>query len=136
MRAAALSAILLAACASQPTTTLYDELGGDDTINAFVNDFSDSVHSNPRIASFFVESDMQRFRDMLASFICEISGGPCQYQGDAMPSVHLGLGINDAHFNALVGDLIDAMEAHDVPTTAQNRLLAILAPMHPDIVDP
>ncbi len=136
MRSAALIAIFLVACANQQTTPLYEALGGDAKIRAFVDDFADTVHSNPRIASFFVDSDMQRFRDMLAGFICEISGGPCQYQGDAMPSVHLGLGINDAHFNALVGDLIDAMEAHDVPTGAQNRLLAILAPMHLDIVDP
>ncbi len=130
-----ISAALLAACASGPSTTLYEQLGGEANINAFVDDFADRVQSNPRIARFFVESDMERFRTMLADFICEISAGPCQYQGDAMPSVHLGLGINDAHFNALVEDMIIAMEAHDVPTGAQNRLLAILAPMHPDIVD-
>ncbi|MEM6935134.1 MAG: group 1 truncated hemoglobin [Pseudomonadota bacterium] len=133
---ALLGALALAACAAGPGTTLYEQLGGETQINAFVGDFSDRVKDNPRIARFFVESDMERFRTMLADFICEISAGPCRYEGDAMPSVHLGLGINDAHFNALVEDLIIAMEAHDVPVSAQNRLLAILAPMHPDIVDP
>lgn len=133
---APLLALILTGCATAPRPSLYQDLGGEQTISAFVDEFSLSVKRHPRIAEFFVDSDMQRFGDMLKDFICEISGGPCQYRGDAMPSVHLGLGINDAHFNALVGELIEAMEAQQVPTGAQNRLLAILAPMHPDIVDP
>ena len=41
--------------------------------------------------------------------------------------------ISEAQFNATVEDLIKAMNDAGTPTTAQNRLLALLAPMHGDI---
>jgi hemoglobin len=44
------------------------------------------------------------------------------------------LKVNRAQFNALVENLQDAMAKNDVPSRTQNRLLALLAPMHRDIV--
>lgn len=51
-----------------------------------------------------------------------------------MRVVHEPLNLTEADFNALVEDLIDAMEALNLPVATQNRLLARLAPMHGDIV--
>jgi hemoglobin len=51
-----------------------------------------------------------------------------------MVEAHAQHRITDADFNALVEDLIWAMDQRHIPRTAQNRLLARLAPMHPDIV--
>ena len=45
------------------------------------------------------------------------------------------MGVNPAAFNALVEDLIEAMEHCKVGTGAQNRLLALLAPMHADVIE-
>jgi hemoglobin len=53
-----------------------------------------------------------------------------------MAESHAALAVTEAHFNALVEDLVDAMEARGIPRRAQNRLLRRLAPMHRDIVSP
>ena len=45
---------------------------------------------------------------------------------------HLGLRMRD--MNAVVEHLRDSMEESGVPFRAQNRLLALLAPLHRDIV--
>ncbi|MEO8011640.1 MAG: hypothetical protein ABI650_08360 [Dokdonella sp.] len=40
----------------------------------------------------------------------------------------------EAQFNAVVGHLLDAMDARGIPRTAQNRLIARLAPMRGDVI--
>ena len=126
----------LAGCATSDDSVLWDDLGGQPRVVAFVDDFADRLVADPRINEHFVDIDMSRFREKLVEFLCEISGGPCQYTGDAMEPVHAEMNLDDADFNALVEDLIESMEAHDVPLGAQNRLLAILAPLHFEIVAP
>jgi len=44
--------------------------------------------------------------------------------------------VRRADFNALVELLQVTMDARGVPVRAQNRLLALLAPMHRDIIEP
>ena len=51
-----------------------------------------------------------------------------------MKSSHAGLGIDRADFNALVEDLQIAMDRKGVPFRSQNKLLAILAPMHREVI--
>jgi hemoglobin len=53
-----------------------------------------------------------------------------------MGPAHEGMGISRSDFNRLVELLKDSMAASGVPFRAQNRLLALLAPMHREIVDP
>ena len=133
---AALLAILLAACASQPprNDSLYRELGGQEAISNFVEDTIIRLLENPRIAHLFADVDLVNLHQQLTAQICFEAGGPCDYTGRSMEEAHRGLAIDEGEFNALVEDLIDAMEAHQVPVSAQNRLLARLAPMRRQII--
>ena len=74
-------------------------------------------------------------RDKLVEQFCVEAGGPCEYTGDSMEESHKGLNISRADFNALVEDLIEAMEAEGVAVPVQNRLLARLAPMRGQIIE-
>lgn len=135
----ALHAVLLcglAACASQPTATTYDQLGGATGIEGIVDDLLEKIVEDERINFQFAETDIVRFRSMLIEQLCAESEGPCTYSGLSMQESHAGRGIDDAQFNALVEDLIDVMTARKIPVGAQNRLLKRLAPMHGDIVEP
>jgi hemoglobin len=131
--------LLLAACQTSPLApperTLFQDLGGVDGITAIVDRFLFNLADDPRIGHHFAETNVKRFREKLIEQVCELSGGPCDYTGDTMAQSHGGMGVDHADFNALVEDLIEAMEAERTPTTAQNRLLALLAPMHEDIIE-
>lgn len=114
---------------------LYDELGGADGVAALVDQFLENLADDARINHFFAETNLERFRTKLIEHLCLVAGGPCTYSGDSMHQVHAGLGIGEAAFNAVVEDLVEAMEHRDIETGTQNRLLARLAPMHDDIVE-
>lgn len=136
---AALQALLLcglAACASQPTTTTYDKLGGAAGIEGIVDGLLEKILEDDRINLQFADADIVRLRSMLIEQLCAESDGPCTYSGLSMQESHAGRNIDNAQFNALVEDLIDVMTARKIPVGVQNRLLKRLAPMHRDIVAP
>lgn len=126
---------VLSGCQTRPQGALFDDLGGLSGIAGIVDAFIYELGGDARIAHHFQDTDPERFREKLIEQFCVESGGDCTYTGDSMKEVHAGLGISHADFNALVEDLIAAMEAENVPVAAQNRLLNRFAPMHAEIVE-
>jgi hemoglobin len=138
--AGALAAILaLGACTMhdmpKEQASLYDRLGGKPAIEAVVGQFLQNVVADDRINAFFANVDAADLQTKLVDQICEASGGPCTYAGRDMATTHKGLGITDAHFNALVEDLVAALDQFNVPEREKNELLGALGPMKGDIVD-
>lgn len=134
---ALLLALLLAACAAPaPRPTLYQQFGERPGIEALVEELLVRILEDPRINAGFADVDLVNLNHRLVEQICEEVGGPCTYTGRSMVESHAGLAVSEADFNALVEDLVDAMDARGIPRRAQNRLLGRLAPMHRDIVSP
>ena len=73
-------------------------------------------------------------KEQLTDQLCQLSGGPCKYEGDTMKASHASLGVTRADFNTLVEVLQFAMDAKGIPFRDQNRMLALLAPIHRDII--
>jgi hemoglobin len=115
--------------------SLYDRLGGKPAIEAVVGQFLQNVVADDRINGFFANVDAADLQMKLVDQICEASGGPCNYTGRDMATTHKGLGITDDHFNALVEDLVAALDQFNVPEREKNELLGALGPMKGDIVD-
>lgn len=126
-----------AACTSmqdKPQKSLYDRLGGKPAIQAVVDDFIGNVAADSRINGFFANTNIPRLNSMLVNQICEATGGPCRYTGRDMKTAHAGMGVTDAHFNALVENLVKSLNKFNVPEKEKNELLAALASMKGDIV--
>jgi hemoglobin len=51
-----------------------------------------------------------------------------------MEEAHSGLNLSDADFAAFVEDLVAALDELKVPKASQDKLLAILGPMKPQVV--
>jgi hemoglobin len=120
--------------------SLYDRLGGKKSIEAVVDQFVNNVAADNRINKFFAQtaSDKKRlasFKKKLVDQICQASGGPCKYTGKDMKAAHQGMGITEADFNALVEDLVSALNKFNVGDTEKNQLLGALGPMKSDIVE-
>jgi hemoglobin len=114
--------------------TLYDDLGGNEGLTAIVGDALDASVTDPRTADKFDNIDIARLKQRIVDQVCELTGGPCHFHGISMKGAHAYLHLRDRHFNAQVEHLQDAMDRRGIPSRTQNRLLAILAPMHRDIV--
>jgi hemoglobin len=120
--------------------SLYDRLGGKDAITAVVDAFVAHVAADKRINGFFAKTatDPERlkmFKMQLVNQICEASGGPCRYTGKDMKTAHMGMGVSGAHFNALVEDLVWALDKFKVGKMEKDQLLGALGPMKGDIVE-
>ena len=129
-----------AAATTADTRTLYDRLGGTTAIASVVDGFVANVAADARINKFFtrVASDtgaMRQFKQKLVDQICQGSGGPCTYTGKDMKSAHQGMGLSNADFDALVEDLVKALDSAGVPQKEKDELVAVLGPMRTDIVE-
>jgi hemoglobin len=137
---AALAVAIVAPAASAKDKTLYERLGGKKSITAVVDEFVGRVAADSRINSFFkaTAADPKRlasFKKKLVDQICQAGGGPCKYTGKDMKSAHAGMGISGADFNALVEDLVGALDKFKVGDKEKNELLGVLGPMKSDIVE-
>lgn len=132
----ALVMTLLAACAQQPPANdrLYQDLGQKPGITRIVEAMLLKVARDPRIVEHFRHVDPVRLRDKLVEKLCVDAGGPCTYSGDSMAETHKGQRITPGEFNALVEDLIAAMDSQGVPVPVQNRLLARLAAERGEVI--
>ena len=128
-----------AAAAATADRSLYDRLGGTTAIASVVDGFVANVAADTRINKFFgrVASDtaaMRDFKQKLVDQICQGSGGPCTYTGKDMKTAHQAMGLTNADFDALVEDLVKALDAAGVQQKEKDDLLAVLGPMRTDIV--
>jgi hemoglobin len=138
---------LLAACAAQPKPEpvaaapagpqplLYDALGGKAAIEALVDVLIAEVHADKRIIKLFANTDMPDFRRNLIEQLCEATGGPCIYSGRTMEEAHSGLAITHEEFLFFVEDLNRAMNKAALSPENQRRLLALLGPMEPQVIN-
>ncbi|HMB34406.1 MAG TPA: group 1 truncated hemoglobin [Methylomirabilota bacterium] len=140
-----MAVLLLTACASSsapPETaasgpTLYQRLGGRENIKLIVDDFVTTMAADPRVNSRFKGLDAARVAKLqtnLADQICDATGGPCAYLGQDMKTVHKGMGITEAEWNATVEDLVKSLNKFKVGAKEQEELLAALGGMKKDIV--
>ena len=133
-----LAMTVLGGCQTSPSksATLYDDLGGNEGLEAIVQRSFHYTLQDERIADKWENSNVERVQKILVQQLCDIADGPCTYTGQSMARVHSGLGLTSFHFNALVENFQKSMDDNKIPYRTQNRLLARLASMHDDVVKP
>ena len=129
-----LSAFLLSAASAQ-AQTLYERLGGKDAIKAVVDEFVGIVAADTRINKKFAKTDINRLKFELVEQICAATGGPCKYTGRDMKTAHKNMGVTEGEFNALVENLVKALDKLGVKEKEKNELLGKLGPLKSDIVE-
>lgn len=115
--------------------SLYEALGEREGIERLMEDMLLNIADDRRIVHHFRDADIPRLHGLLSDQLCDITGGPCTYDGETMLESHKGMDVSRADFNALVENLQRAFDQNDVSVSTQNRLLALLADMHGDIVN-
>ncbi|MFV1873913.1 MAG: group I truncated hemoglobin [Oleiphilus sp.] len=125
---------MISACASHQQSSLYQQIGGQQTVEQLSDAFIAEIQYDKQTLSFFLDSDIDRFRSKFIEHICATIDGPCEYTGDDMTQVHKGMNITEADFNRVVELLINAMTNVDIPHRLQNQILARLAPMRGEMI--
>ena len=124
--------LLLSACSTTahlPDNSLYERLGGKESIAAVVNHLWGVVSTDKRINHYFVDTKPEIFGGKLVDFLCEGSGGPCVYQGANMQQAHKGMMITSDEFDALAEGVIQSLEHFNVPPRETNEVMTMLGGM-------
>lgn len=126
--------------ASEEKRSLYERLGGEPAIRKVVDDFIVEVVADPKIRErhkkhFMDEAHVPELKKKLVDQIGEATGGPQKYTGKNMKEAHKGHEITNADFDALVADLIRALDNNKVGKAEQTELLNLLGSMRADTVE-
>tara|TARA_R100000656_G_scaffold8470_1_gene9484 strand:+ start:239 stop:673 length:435 start_codon:yes stop_codon:yes gene_type:complete len=127
--------VCFSACANlSKQHSLYDALGQYEGINKITHQLILNIAKDERVKHRYKGVNMSKFKKGMSDYVCAVVEGPCTYGGDDMKLVHAGYNYTNTEFNAIVDDLILAMEQCGIPVPTQNRLLAKLAPTYKDVV--
>jgi hemoglobin len=132
---ALIAALSFLATPAKADDSLYKAFGEKAGITALMDQFLQDLQADKRMQPFFEKTNKEQFVQSISNQLCQLSGGPCQYKGPDMKLAHKEMDINKANFNALVEVLQKSMNTRGIPFSAQNRMLALLAPMHRDIIN-
>jgi hemoglobin len=138
---ALLSAITTFAQESKSPTaqkSLYQRLGGYDAIAAVTQDFLGRLGSDPQLKRFFVglsTDSKRRVRNHTVDFLCMATGGPCEYTGRDMETVHTGLNITDADWDISIKHLIATLDKFKVPAQEKQEVQTAISSLKPKIVN-
>ena len=114
---------------------LFTRLGGKPAIEAVVGEFVKRLAGDARVKFRFANANIAKLTTDLVDFVCLATGGPCTYRGRNMADAHEGMRIRDDEFDALVDDLVRALDQHRVPAREKDELLALLGRMRNAITD-
>lgn len=134
-----ISTLSLGACTTSAPRlpTLYQRLGGRQGISIVVGDFVGNMVADERVNARFKdlkEPQIEKLKSNLADQICDATGGPCSYVGRDMKTVHKGMNITEAEWNATIENLVKALDKHNVGARTKSELLGGLAPLKADVV--
>ncbi len=90
--------------------TLFERVGGPETIRDLIDGFYDRVFADPELKPFFKHTSTGKLRRMQREFFSAALDGPITYSGRPLSHVHHGRGITQHHFALYVGHLIDTLE--------------------------
>lgn len=126
---------LSATAAQSQKRSLYERLGGQSGLQALVDEFITRVAADSRINGKFARTNIPRLKFYLVEQLCAATNGPCEYTGRDMRKTHRNMKVTDGEFDALVEDLVAALDRLHVASPEQAELLGILSPLKSQIVE-
>lgn len=95
---------------SEPS--LFDRIGGDETVAKLVDVFYDRVFADPELGPFFANSSKEKLVHMQREFFATALGGPTEYTGRPLNEVHFGRGIKAKHIGLFIEHLKATLKDH------------------------
>lgn len=101
--------------------SLYENIG-EKTLHAASNTFVARLHKDERTSKAFNSLNEAEQAKMLFGFLAHVTGGPA-YTGPSMYEYHRHLNLTDAHFNAYLEILEEALLDCDLDKHAIQKLM-------------
>jgi hemoglobin len=122
---------------TEPTLSLYQQLGGQPAVEAAVDIFYRKVLTDDRISRFFDGIDMDQQIAKQKAFLTMAFGGPAHYTGKDMRAAHarlLSMGLNDSHVDAVIENLGSTLAELGVSKDLIAKVAAIAESVRNDVL--
>jgi hemoglobin len=123
---------------SESAKTLYSRLNGYDAIAAIVDEFLETLASEPQMARFAAAMNLdsrRRNRQLTLDFLCAATGGPAFYLGKDMKTSHAGLGISASDWKIAMDYVERALKKFKVPEPESREMIALIDGLAKEIVE-
>lgn len=117
--------------------TLYQRLGESPAITAVVDDLFAGKLADENLRRFFEGCDEDKSNKVKAhvvDFLCMATGGPNNYTGREMVTIHTGLNITENDWQAFEKIAANTMDKFKVPQQERDELFAAISGLKKDIV--
>ncbi len=121
-----------------PQKSLYERIGGYNALALVVDDFIGRLVADKNFEKFFAghsDDSKKRIRQRILDQFCAATGGPCIYLGRDMKTVHTGLGITNAQWDAAATHLVASLDKFKVPEKEKGEVVAFVTTLKKDIVE-
>jgi hemoglobin len=115
--------------------TLYERIGGAPAVTAAVERFYVRVLADPMLEPFFENVDLARLKRHQLAFLSQALGGPQEYSGATMSRAHARLRIEQRHFDAVAGHLVETLRELGVGEEIIGEVVDAVAPLASQIVN-
>jgi hemoglobin len=118
--------------------TLYERLGGYDSVAAVAADLLPRLQADARLGRFWShrgDDGVAREKQLLIDFLCANAGGPVYYTGRDMKTSHHGMQIGESDWAAFLGHLDATLEKFRVPERERRDVVEFIESTKPDIVE-
>jgi len=115
--------------------SLYERLGGEAAVDAAVGLFYQRVLADERVSEFFDGMDMHAQARKQRLFLTKVFGGPDTYDGEDMRTAHAHLGLNDAHFDAIVENLLATLREMGIASVELEEAARLANAFREDVLD-
>jgi hemoglobin len=118
--------------------TLYERLGGYDSIAAVTDDLLPRLRADPQLGRFWAHrgaDGLKREKQLLVDFLCASAGGPMYYRGRDMVLTHRGMRISESDWKVFLGHAGATLAKFQVPEAEQREVVAIVESLKKEIVE-
>lgn len=116
--------------------TLYEKLGGKETIIAIVDEFTERMLNDDRINHHFIGANMDSIRKhQIAIFISFAQGGPIKYDGSGLRYAHAGLHITSEEYDIAIQHMRATLKQFNIEIAQIAKMEAFLRSIKPHIVN-
>jgi hemoglobin len=123
--------------AQEKPVSLYERMGRYDAISAVADEYLRCIRSDPHFSRFTGRGrdSLRRAKQMLKDQLCAMAGGPCDYVGRDMKTVHGGLGITAEEWAANMRYMAAGLDKAKILGKEKAEFLALVDSLKPQIVE-
>ena len=118
--------------------TLYEKIGGQETVEKASHFLYVSILLDDRIKPFFEHIDIEKQKRKMSAFLTYIFGGPSLYIGKDMRRAHkdaVGNGLNDGHVDAMMECVRKALSEAGVDNDSTEEVIKTIEKHRNDVLN-